>query len=147
MNEHHRRPAAFRLDDPNVVVTAEQGRAARGTVRVEVEPEPSLPVVREPDPLPRRGVPWGRLFWGALGGLVALGIGVSVTRLVEDLFGRNEGLGRLGAALAGLAGLAFVAMASREALGLWRLTGIEKLRQRSTAALVSDDRVAGRAVA
>ena len=146
MNEHHRRPAAFRLDDPNVVVTAEQGRAARGTVRVMVEPEPSLPVVREPDPLPRRGFPWGRLFWSALGGLVALGIGVSVTRLIEDLFGRNEGLGWLGTGLAGLAGLAFVAMAAREALGLWRLASIEKLRQRSTDALASDDRIAGRAV-
>ncbi len=49
MNEHHRRPAAFRLDDPNVVVTAEAGHAPRGSVRVMVEPEPSLPAVAEPD--------------------------------------------------------------------------------------------------
>jgi len=91
-------------------------------------------------------LPWGRLFWSALGGLVVLGIGVSVTHLIEDLFGRNEGLGWLGAALAGLAGLAFVAMAAREALGLWRLASIEKLRQRSAEALASDDRIAGRAV-
>ena len=47
MNEHHRRPAAFRLDDPNVVVTAEQGRPARGTVRVMVEPESSLPIMAD----------------------------------------------------------------------------------------------------
>src|ERR1700694_325214 len=117
MNEHHRRPAAFRLDDPNVVVTAQEGRAARGTVRIMVEPEPSLPAVNEPDPLPRRGFAWGTLFWSALGGLVTLGIGVSVTRLIEDLFGRNQELGWLGAALAGLAGLAFVAIVLREALG------------------------------
>jgi putative membrane protein len=146
MNEHHRRPAAFRLDDPNVVVTAEAGRAARGTVRIMVEPEPSLPVVDGPYPLPRRGFAWGTLFWSALAGLTALGIGVSVTRLIEDLFGRNEGLGWLGAALAGLAGLAFVAIVLREALGLWRLAGIEKLRQRSAEALASDERTAGRAV-
>jgi putative membrane protein len=148
MNEHNRRPAAFRLDDPNVVVTAEQGpaRTARGTVRIMVEPEPSLPVVAEPDPLPQRRFGWGTLFWSALGGLVALGIGVSVTRLIEDLFGRNEGLGWLGAALAALAGLAFMAIALREALGLWRLASIEKLRQRGAQALVSDDRVSGQAV-
>ena len=59
MNEHHRRPAAFRLDDPNVVVTAQPGRAARGTVRIMVEPEPALPVVAEPDPPPRRGFALG----------------------------------------------------------------------------------------
>jgi putative membrane protein len=146
MNEHHRRPAAFRLDDPHVVVTAEEGRAARGSVRVMVEPEPALPVVAEPDPLPPRGLPWGTLFWSALGGLVVLGIAVSVTRLIEDLFGRNEELGWLGAALAALAGLALVAIALREAAGLWRLAGIEKLRRRGIDALASDERSAGRAV-
>jgi putative membrane protein len=146
MNEHHRRPAAFRLDDPNVVVTAEAGRAARGTVRVMVEPEPSLPVVGEPDPAPRRGFAWSMLFWSALGGLTALGIGVGVTRLIEDLFGRSEALGWLGTALAAIAGLAFVAIVLREAWGLWRLAGIEKLRQRAVETLASDDRTAGRAV-
>jgi putative membrane protein len=146
MNEHHRRPAAFRLDDPNVVVTAEPGRTARGTVRIMVEPEPLAPVPVEPDPLPRRGFAWGMLFWSALGGLVALGIGVSVTHLIEDLFGRNEGLGWLGAALAGLAGLAFVVILLREALGLWRLRSIEKLRRLGAETLASDDRTAGHAV-
>jgi putative membrane protein len=146
MNEHHRRPAAFRLDDPNVVVTAEEGRAARGTVRVMVEPEPSLPALAEPEPPARRGSAWGTLFWSALGGLAALGIGVGVARLVEDLFGRNEALGWLGASLAAIAAIAFVAIALREALGLWRLAGIEKLRERGSAALASDERAAGRAV-
>jgi putative membrane protein len=146
MNEHHRRPAAFRLDDPNVVVTAEAGRAAHGTVRVMVEPEPSLPVVAEPDPVPRRGFAWSMLFWSALGGLTVLGIGMGVTRLIEDLFGLNEALGWLGTTLAAIAGLAFVAIVLREAWGLWRLAGIEKLRQRGAETLASDDRTAGRAV-
>jgi putative membrane protein len=146
MNEHHRRPGAFRLDDPNVVVTAEPGRAARGTVRVMVEPESSLPIVAEPDPRPRRGFAWGTLLWSACGGLVALGIGVSVTRLIEDLFGRNEAFGWLGAALAAVAGVAFMAIVLREAVGLWRLAGIDKLRQRGAEILISDDRTAGRAV-
>src|SRR4030081_2242808 len=119
MNEHHRRPAAFRLDDPNVVVTAEQGPSPG-------EPEPSLPATIEPDPVRRRGFAWGKLFWSALGGLVALGVALSVTRLIGDLFDRNEGLGWLGTALAAAAGLAFLAIALREALGLWRLSSIEK---------------------
>jgi len=146
MSEQHRRPAAFRLDDPNVVVSAEEGRAARGTVRVMVEPEPSLPAVVAPDPPPRRGFAWGTLFWSALGGLAVLGIGLGVTRLIEDLFGRNEALGWLGTALAAAAALAFVAIALRETLGLWRLAGIEKLRARAANALLSDERTAGGAV-
>src|SRR5260221_14251660 len=125
MSEHHRRPAAFRLDDPNVVVTAEQGRPARGTVRIMVEPEPALPAAAAPAPPPRRGFAWGALFWSACGALAALGITVSVTRLVEDLFGRNAALGWLAAALAVLAGLALAAIVLREASGLWRLHAIE----------------------
>jgi putative membrane protein len=148
MNQHPRRPAAFRLDDPNVVVTAEQGQArvARGTVRIMVEPEPSLPVIAEPESLPRRGFPWAKLFWSALGGLVALAIGLGVTRLIGDLFDRNQGLGWLGTALAALTALAFLAMTLREAVALWRLGSIEKLRERGALTLVSDDRMAGRAV-
>jgi putative membrane protein len=146
MSEHHRRPAAFRLDDPNVVVTAEQGRTARGTVRIMVEPEPALPATIAADPLPRRGFAWGALFWSACGALAALGIAVGVTRLIEDLFGRNEALGWLGAVLAGLAGLALMAIVLREASGLWRLAAIETLRRRGAETLASDDRKAGRAV-
>jgi putative membrane protein len=152
--EHHRRPAAFRLDDPHVVVTDEQGpapsareRASAGTVRITVEPEPALPAVAEPEPLRRRRFPWGKLFWSATGGLVVLAIGLGVAGLIQDLFSRNEGLGWLGVALAAFAALAFLMIALREAWGLWRLAGIEKLRERGAQTLISDDHAAGRAVA
>ncbi|HEY6255689.1 MAG TPA: TIGR01620 family protein [Xanthobacteraceae bacterium] len=148
MNEHHRRPAAFRLDDPNVVVSAEAppARAARGAVRVTVEPEAALPAVREADPVPRRRFAFGTVLWSALCGLVVLGIGASVARLIEDLFSRNEALGWLAALLAALAALAFLGIIVREAFGLWRLGAIEKLRRRGGEVLFSDDRAAGRAV-
>lgn len=149
-----RRPAAFRLDDPKVVVNADAGPARpQGAVRVMVEPEPALPVPAADSALVQksgaRGVrrlTWGALLAGALGGLAALGIGVGVTGLVEDLFARNAGLGGLAAALAALAALAFAAIATREAVGLWRLSGIEKLRAQGAATLLSDDRITGRAV-
>jgi putative membrane protein len=150
-----RRPAAFRLDDPKVVVSAETGpaRAPQGAVRVTVEPEPALPVVATdlaPARKPAGGgsrLTWGGLLAGALGGLALLAIGVGVTGLVEDLFARNAGLGWFAAALAALAALALAAIVTREAVGLWRLTGIEKLRLHGAAALLSDDRAAGHAVA
>ena len=152
MNERsrQRRPAAFRLDDPEVVVaeSAEEAvHAPRAAVRVIPEGESAdLPVPVDP-PLPtRRGVRWGTLLWSALGGLVALGISLAVTRLVEELFARSEALGFVGLALAVLAGLAFVVIVAREAFGLLRLATIEKLHRRAADVLASDDRSEGRAV-
>jgi putative membrane protein len=148
-----RRPAAFRLDDPKVVVNADAGARPQGAVRVMIEPEPALPVaaadaalVRTPAVGGGRRLTWGMVLAGALGGLALLGIGVGITGLIEDLFARNVGLGGLGAALAALATLALAVIATREAVGLWRLSGIEKLRAQGAATLLSDDRTAGRTV-
>jgi putative membrane protein len=145
-----RRPGAFRLDDPNVTVaerSEESARAARGTIRVTPEAEAlALPVPLEPPAPARRGLRWGALFWSALGGLVALGVSLAVTRLVEDLFARSETLGFLGLALAALAALAFLVIAAREAIGLFRLRTIELLQQRAAQVIATDDRVEGEAV-
>ena len=152
MNKPRRRPAAFRLDDPSVVVSAEAPptRPPRTVVQVTVEPEPSLPLAAAPARAAareaRRRFRWGGLFWSALGGLTLLGIGSSVARLIDDLFGRSEALGWLAALLAALAVLAFSGIVVREAWGLWRLHAIEELRRRGGETLVSDDRAAGRAV-
>ncbi len=83
---------------------------------------------------------WGALLWSALGGLVALGVSLAVTRLVEDLFARSDTLGFLGLTLAALAALAFVVIVAREAIGLLRLRTIERLQQRAAAAIARDDR-------
>ncbi|MFL6804498.1 MAG: TIGR01620 family protein, partial [Xanthobacteraceae bacterium] len=57
----HRRPAAFRLDDPHVVVTSPDEPPARGNrATVLVTPEPdaaALPVVVERPSRRRRGLP------------------------------------------------------------------------------------------
>jgi len=63
---------------------------------------------------------------------------------IEDLFGRNEALGWSGAALAAVAGVAFMAIVLREASGLWRLHAIETLRRRGMNHPVDfDERGAG----
>jgi putative membrane protein len=148
-----RKPTAFRLDDPHVVVTNAEhdGEPARPRQRhhavVTVEPEiAALPVVVPAEPRPRRRWAWGRLFWSAAGGLVSLAAGLAVTRLVEDLFTRAEWLGWAGLALAALAGLALVVVVAREAIGLARLATIENLRTRAAAVVALDDRAAGRAL-
>jgi putative membrane protein len=152
MSEHspHRKPATFKLDDPGVVVIdpEDASRPARGTVHVTPEADPALlPVPVEAPIIPaRRGFRWGTLFWAATGGLVLLGLGLGVTRLIEDLFARSEGLGFVGLGFAGAAALAFAVVVAREALGLARLATIEKLHLRASAVLASDDRTESRAI-
>ena len=141
-----RKPMAFRLDDPHVVLADEDTRPTRGTVRVMPEPE-NFDLPAPPAALPpRRRFPWGTVFWCALGGLVALGAGLATTRLIEDLYARAEWLGTLGAALAALASIALVVICAKEVFGLARLASIEKLRARADAALLSDDRDEARAI-
>ena len=150
MSERPRKPATFKLDDPGVVVMDpdEAGRPARGTVRITPEADPALlPVPVEAPFVPvRRGFRWGGVFWTAVGGLVLLGVGLSVVRLIEDLFARSEGLGYLGLGFALAAALALTVVTVREALGLARLATIEHLHRRAAEVLLSDDRDASRAI-
>ncbi|MBR0714530.1 YcjF family protein [Bradyrhizobium liaoningense] len=144
-----RRPATFRLDDPGVVVTEadETGRALRGTIQITPEPDPAqLPVPIETRLPARRGFPWGTLFWSGLAGLTLLGVGLGVVHLIEDLFARSETLGFVGLAFAFVTTLALAVVIGREAFGLARLATIEKLHQRATAVLASDDRAESRAI-
>ena len=147
---HHRRPATFKLDDPGVVVMdpEDSSRPPRGTVHVTPEFEPAaLPVpVEAPVLRPQRGFRWGAVFWTAIGGLILLGLGLGVTRLIEDLFARSEGLGLVGLAFAFAATLAFAIVVAREAFGLARLAAIEKLHLRAIAVLASDDHAESRAI-
>jgi putative membrane protein len=124
-----RRPAAFRPDDPHVIVCGRRLRARqKATVRVVPQPENfDLPVLVEA-PLPaKRRFPWGKIFWSALGGLVALGTGLATTALIEELYARATWLGTFGAVLAALGG-AWRSSSSvpREIVGLFRLASIRE---------------------
>src|SRR3982075_1594888 len=147
---HHRRPATFKLDDPGVIVIDpnDASRPSRGTVHVRPEVDPALLPVPVDAPILRaeRGFRWGAVFWTAVGGLILLGLGLGVTRLVEDLFARSEGLGFLGLAFAFAAALALIVVVAREAFGLARLATIEKLHARAAAVLLSDDRAQSRTI-
>jgi putative membrane protein len=146
----HRKPATFKLGDPGVIVIDpdDASRPSRGTVHVTPEADPALlPVPVEAAIVPaQRGFRWGAVFWSAVAGLILLGLGLGVTRLIEDLFARSEGLGFLGLAFALAAALALLIVTVREALGLARLATIEKLHARAAAVLVSDDRAESRTI-
>ena len=146
----HRRPATFKLDDPGVIVMDpdDSSRPSRGTVHVTPEADPALlPVPIDAPIVPvQRSFRWGAVFWSAVAGLTLLGLGLGVTRLIEDLFTRSESLGYLGLAFAAIAALALAVVVGREAYGLARLATIEKLHLRAAAVLVSDDRAESRAI-
>jgi putative membrane protein len=147
-----RRPAAFRLDDPQVILAptqaGDEGRpSARGTqVLVTPAPDaPTLPAVIPAAP-PRRRFAWAAVFWSALGALTLLGLGLAVIRLIEDLAARSAALGAVGLVLAIVAALALVAILTREGIGLARLAAVAKLHARAEQVIAADDRDGARAL-
>jgi putative membrane protein len=105
-----------------------------------LEPEERAVEVAQKRGIFRRSlVSWGGLFWSALGGLVSLGIGLWVTRLVDDLFARSATLGAIGIALAAVAVLALLALAGREMVAIGRQRHIAKLHQDFAKAHAGDD--------
>ncbi|OYX86886.1 MAG: TIGR01620 family protein [Azorhizobium sp. 35-67-5] len=124
------RPQVFRLDEAGVTLAPALEQPPEGA---ELGAVPDLPA--------RRRFPgMGTLFWSALGGLASLGIGLGVSRLVEDLFARSQALGYVGLGLAALLAVATLTILGREVLGLARLASLDALRARAADALARDDR-------
>jgi putative membrane protein len=140
MTEILRKPAVFSVDDPRLVVTLPKEQP------FESETATDLAEAAPPASAKRRRVPWGALFWSALSGLVLMGLGLAVTKLVEDLFSRAPWLGTVGLVLASVAGLALLAVILREIVGLVRLAAVESLRRRALEVIETDDREAGKAL-
>ena len=131
---NQRKPTAFNLDEvrfePEDIypgAAAEEDAALESRAAVPVQPR-------------KRGGRWLSLFFAALGGIIALAIGVAVDNLVRDLFARNDWLGWLAAALTALAMLALTVLAVREIAGLLRLRRINRIHERATDAATADDR-------
>jgi putative membrane protein len=145
-----RRPAAFSLDELNLLSAEERPAANARSPSLVGDPDPFAP---SPDeaiataPMPPRRWYWLRLLVAALGGLVTLAIGLAIDNLIRDLFARTDWLGWLGALLAALAVLALAAIAIRETVGLLRLRHIDQIRRRGAQAADDDDRSAARSVA
>jgi len=141
-----RKPAAFSLDDPHVVVSLAAEEGGRGKVLVTPAEDPPSPPAAAVPPVGRRRAPWAALFWSALSGLLLLAAGLAVTKLIEDLYARADWLGWLGLALAVVAAMALAVILVRELFGLARLATIAHLRTRAVAVLANDNREQGRAL-
>ena len=139
-----RRPQAFRLDDPRVVID-DRAPAAAPPGAVVLTPEPQDPDEGAPPPGRRRRAGFGAVLVGAATGLLTLWLGLALDELVRDLFVRSPVLGWIGLALAALFAAAALGLALREIVGLLRLGRVQGLRAEAEAAAATDDRVrAGR---
>lgn len=145
MSDPRRKPAAFDVDDPRLVIEADEPLRA-DTAAFDDSIQTGAVARLEPAPHSRRGVPWMALFWSACSGLLLMVLVLGITRLVEDLFARSAWLGAAGLGLAVLAGLALAVSIVREAVALIRLNGVATLRRRALAVVESDDREQGRAL-
>ena len=104
----------------------------------DLNPPPPGPAIRR--------FKWSRLFWGALGGLVSLAIGIWVDELIRDLFARQDWLGWLAVGLTALLIIAALAITLREIWGLWRMGKIEHLREDAAEAHEADNMKKARSV-
>jgi putative membrane protein len=140
-----RRPATFTLDDPDV--TLEAATAIDEPVLRDLDAHFGVPAALVPPPKRRRWwLRWGTLFWSAASGLVVMGLGLAVTKLVTDLLSYSPTLGYVAAILAGIAGLALVVILLREIVSLFRLASVDAARAHALRAIESDDRADGQAV-
>lgn len=133
MSAKHRGPKAFVIEDTTAAIEFTADEPARQLT------------VTTPAPLPRSGaLRWGMILITALFSLFAMWAGLAATQLIEDFFARSPILGWIALAIAGLAGLAALAIAIREIWGLLRLKRIEHLQADAARAINDDDGTAAK---
>ncbi len=128
----HRKPAAFPVEE------------------VEVFVPPAAPLAAEPAPLPvprlrtmpdlGRGLRWGSILLGALGGLVSLIASLWLYDYVLALIARDDWIGWVAAGLLALVLFALLMIVLREAAGLARLGRLGKIRHEADSAARQNDK-------
>lgn len=145
MNEHSRKPQAFRLGEPEKAQVSKKTARPKVTFEAEADLETAVGAgtrIR----ITRRRFRWGAVLLTSLAALLSLASGVALARLIDDLFARSELLGWIGAGLLALAGLAALAIILREAVGLLRLKRLGTIHEDAHRALVERDETAARKV-
>ncbi|HSD93132.1 MAG TPA: TIGR01620 family protein [Methyloceanibacter sp.] len=128
----HRKPAAFRVEEVEVFVPP-----ATPDIPAEVTP---LPARVRAIPDLGRGLKWGSIFLGALGGLVGLLASIWLYDYVVALIARDDWIGWIAAALLALVLFALLMIILREAAGLARLGRLGKIRHEADSAARQNDK-------
>lgn len=145
------RPRAFRIPSAKPVEQRPDDEPApRVAEKVRLVEEP-FEIVEAADgaavPVAPKGrAPWLTILFGALGGLVSIAVGLSIERLISDLFATAPWLGWVALVLLVVATVALLAIVVREFAGIWRERHIEALRAKAIEALASRDHSAAQEV-
>ena len=143
------RPRAFRIP-PAAPQDGPEAAAPPPPSQVRMVDEP-FEIVEAADGVavpvaPKARAPWLSLLLVALGGLVSLGVGLSVERLIADLFSAAPWLGAVALVLLAIATVAFLALVARELSGIWRERQIERIRGKAMEAIATRDHSAAQGV-
>lgn len=125
-----RSPRAFATNDPKIVVREKEIPDAELAELAPSEQQPSMPSSTGIS----RGFKWGTILLGALGSLAALGASLWFSSLATELFVREDWIGWIALGLLGLAAIATLMIALREAWALMRLRKLGGLRQDAESA-------------
>ena len=137
-----RRPTAFRVEEAEISSAPPPFEADPETGFEEIASKGDLIPRDDPAAAPRRGWSLGTLFSIGLGGLVSLGVGFAIDRLIADLFDRAPWLGWVAVVLAAMAAVGALGVVIKEAIALRRVAKIEHLRVDGQKAADTDDREA-----
>ena len=142
-------PAVPPLDEEDGAIPMPSASASVGAeVRIVEDPYEIVDAADgTPVPIaPRRRAPWLSLLLAAIGGLVSIGVGLSIERLVAELFAVAPWLGWIALVLLAIALLALSVIVVREVAGVWRERKIEALREAALGALQARDHTAAQGV-
>lgn len=125
-----RLPASFRVEDVEIVMPPEPALPDAPDTQSEVKDLPKL----------ERGLRWGSIFLGALGGLVSLLLSLWLYDYVVALIARDDWIGWVAVVLLGLVVVALLMIVLRELVGLFRLGRLGKIRHEADSAARQDDK-------
>jgi putative membrane protein len=128
-----RKPAAFRVEEVDVFVPPDVPEAASEVVSLPPPRLRSMPDLG-------RGLRWGSIFIGALGGLVSLLASLWLYDYVLALLARADWLGWAAAGLLALVLLALLMIILREVAGLARLGRLGRIRHEADSATRQNDK-------
>jgi len=129
-----RKPAAFRVEEVEVFVPPEPPPPT-------VTAEPSLPAAQvRALPTLERGLHWGSIFLGALGGLVSLIASLWLYDWVLSLLARDDWIGWAAVGLLAVVLFALLMVILREVAGLLRLGRLGKIRHEADSAARQNDK-------
>ena len=140
-----RAPQAFVLDEPASLPARAKRKANAEITFAEELPNTALVTVPETGTRtsPRR-FRWGAVLVGSLTTLLALWSILSIVQMVQGFFAQNILFGWAAFAVAAIAAISALAIASREIIGLMRLNKIETLQETAARAINLDESISAK---